>query len=71
MVKRDYSMLVSGSVEGPPGRLIEPDPTRRIQSAEAANLDQEGAAEFHRQLVKGGLASEYENDIRVWLERLP
>jgi serine/threonine-protein kinase len=52
-------------------RLIEPDPARRIESAEAANLDQEGAAEFHRQLVKGGLASEYENDLRVWLEHLP
>ncbi len=50
--------------------LTEPDPSRRIQSAEAADMNREGAAEFHRQLVKVGLASEYENDIRVWLEQL-
>ena len=29
-----------------------------------------GAAAFHRQLVKGDLASEYENDIRIWVEEL-
>jgi serine/threonine-protein kinase len=52
-------------------RLIAPDPERRFPSAEAADLDRKGAAGFHRQLVKGDLASEYENDIRVWLESLP
>jgi serine/threonine-protein kinase len=51
-------------------RLAAPDPDRRFPSAEAADLDRKGAADFHRQLVKGDLASEYENDIRVWLESL-
>lgn len=51
-------------------RLIAPDPARRFASAQAADLDRKGAAEFHRQLVKGDLASEYENDLRVWLEQL-
>jgi serine/threonine protein kinase len=51
-------------------RLIAPDPARRFPSAQAADLDRKGAADFHRQLVKGDLASEYENDIRVWLEQL-
>jgi eukaryotic-like serine/threonine-protein kinase len=51
-------------------RLIAPDPARRFASAEAADLGRKGAAAFHRQLVKGDLASEYGNDIRVWLERL-
>jgi eukaryotic-like serine/threonine-protein kinase len=51
-------------------RLIAPDPPKRFPSAEAADLDRQGAANFHRQLVKGDLASEYENDIRVWLEAL-
>jgi serine/threonine-protein kinase len=50
--------------------LIAPDPNRRFPSAEAADLLKEGAASFHRQLVVGGLASEYENEIRVWLEEL-
>ncbi len=31
---------------------------------------EQGAASFHRQLVKGDLASEYGNEIRVWLEGL-
>jgi serine/threonine-protein kinase len=50
--------------------LIAADPTCRFTSAEAADLAKEGAASFHRQLVKGDLASEYENEIRLWLEEL-
>jgi eukaryotic-like serine/threonine-protein kinase len=51
-------------------RLVAADPARRFPNAQAADLDRKGAADFHRQLVKGDLASEYENDIRVWLEHL-
>ena len=50
--------------------LVAPDPMRRFPSAEAADLVKEGAASFQRQLIKGDLASEYENEIRVWLEEL-
>lgn len=50
--------------------LVAPDPMRRFPSAEAADLVKEGAASFHRQLIKGDLASEYENEIRLWLEEL-
>ncbi len=50
--------------------LIAPDPMRRFPSAEAADMVKEGAAAFHRQLIKGDLASEYENEIRLWLEEL-
>ena len=50
--------------------MIAPDPIRRFPSAEAADLLKEGAAAFHRQLVMGDLASEYDNDIRLWLEEL-
>jgi serine/threonine protein kinase len=50
--------------------LIAPDPMRRFPSAEAADLVKEGAAAFHRQLIKGDLASEYDNEIRLWIEEL-
>jgi serine/threonine-protein kinase len=50
--------------------LIAPDPGQRFASAEEADLVEEGAASFHRQLVHGNLASEYENEMRVWLEEL-
>jgi serine/threonine protein kinase len=50
--------------------LIAADPSRRFPSAEDAELVKEGAASFHRQLIVGGLASEYENEIRAWLEDL-
>jgi hypothetical protein len=50
--------------------LVAPDPTLRFPSAEAADLLKEGAANFHRQLIKGDLASEYENEIRLWLGEL-
>ena len=50
--------------------LVAPDPTRRFPSAEAADFVKDGAAAFHRQLIKGNLASEYGNEIRLWLEEL-
>jgi serine/threonine-protein kinase len=51
-------------------RLIAVDPAERFVSAEEAELDQGGAAGFHRQLVKGDLSSEYETEIRRWLTDL-
>jgi len=51
-------------------KLIAPDPAKRFPDAQAADLDRKGAADFHRQLVKGDLASEYEHDLRLWLEEL-
>ena len=49
--------------------LIAPDPNRRFPTAEAAEHEH-GAAEFHRQLVISDMATEYDNDIRLWLEEL-
>jgi serine/threonine-protein kinase len=50
--------------------LVAADPDSRFTTAEDADLMQEGAASFHRQLIVGGLASEYENEIRTWLQDL-
>jgi len=50
--------------------LIAPDPQMRFPSAEAADLVQEGAAAFHRQLVLMNLDAEYDNEIRLWLKEL-
>jgi len=50
--------------------LVAPNLADRFPSAEAADLFKEGAANFHRQLVKGDLASEYDNEIRHWIEEL-
>ena len=50
--------------------LVAPDPARRFPSAEAAELVKEGAAAFHRQLIMSNLASEYENEIRLWMNEL-
>lgn len=48
--------------------LIAPDPICRFPSAEAADLlTDTSAAAFLRQLVKGDLAAEYDNEIRRWL----
>ncbi len=51
-------------------RLVAPDPVCRFLTAEQAEHDPSGAAGFHRQLVKGDLSSEYDKEIRVWLENL-
>jgi serine/threonine-protein kinase len=45
--------------------LVHPDLSVRFASAEAAEAQ---AAQFHQQLVKGDLASEYETEIRSWIE---
>lgn len=50
--------------------LIDPEPANRFPSAEAAELLDHGAASFQRQLVKGDLSSEYENEIRLWLQEI-
>ncbi len=51
-------------------RLIAPDPQLRYDSAEEANTGKNGLAAFQRTLVMGDLASEYENELRLWLEEL-
>ncbi len=48
--------------------LIAPDPNKRFENAEAADLFKDGAADFHKQLVKGDLSCESEPEIRDWLE---
>lgn len=48
-------------------QLTSPDPMTRFPDAEAADLYSNGAASFHRQLIKGDLASEFENELRLWL----
>lgn len=50
--------------------LIAPDPMLRFPDAEAATLVEGGAAAFLRQLVKGDMSSEYENEIRLLIEEL-
>lgn len=51
-------------------RMIAPDPGSRFPSAGSADLDACGAASIQRQLVKMDLSSEYDNEIRLWLEDL-
>lgn len=50
--------------------LIAPDPQLRFHNAEAAAMVKEGAAAFLRQLVKGDMSSEYDNEIRLLIEEL-
>lgn len=50
--------------------LISPDPNKRFPDAEAAEHVETGAAAFLRHLVLSDMATEYDNDIRVWLEEL-
>ena len=48
-----------------------PDPETAVcKGAEEADTGKGGLAEFQRTLVIGDLASEYENELRVWLEEL-
>ena len=48
--------------------LVAPDPNKRFENAEAADLFKDGAADFLRQLVKSDLSCEYEPEIRNLLD---
>ena len=61
---------VDQGIEHSAGSAFAPNPMRRFLSAEDAELVEKGAASFHRQLIKGDLASEYDNEIRLWMEEL-
>ena len=51
--------------------LIAPDPANRHTMDQAADLLQLAASNFQRELITGNLDSEYEMEIRLWLEDLP
>ncbi|MBX3422107.1 MAG: serine/threonine protein kinase [Pirellulaceae bacterium] len=51
-------------------KFIVTDPLRRFPSAEAAELQKDGLAAFHRQLIFGDLASEYEHDLQLWMREM-
>jgi serine/threonine protein kinase len=48
-------------------KMIAVNPEDRFASAEEADHSEFGAAAFERELVKGDLSSEYENELRLWL----
>ena len=50
--------------------LVDPDPLGRFPSAEEAELDSGGVAEFQRELVQAGVTSEYEAEIRHWIDEV-
>ncbi|MBT3889088.1 MAG: serine/threonine protein kinase, partial [Planctomycetaceae bacterium] len=49
-------------------RLIAADPGERFHDAYEAHLKQEGAADYHRQLVLESEDNEYEHEIGQWIE---
>lgn len=51
-------------------KLIWTDPMKRFSSARDAELQKDGAAAFHRQLIFGDLASEYEHDLQLWVNEM-
>ena len=51
-------------------RLIDPNPLHRFPSAEEAELSQEGAAGFLRELVKSDLWDEYTLQLRQWIAEM-
>jgi serine/threonine-protein kinase len=49
-------------------RLIATDPAERFHDAYEAHLKQEGAADYHRQLVLESEDNEYEHEIGQWVK---
>ena len=51
-------------------KLVHPDPTQRFSSAEEAELSEEGAAGFLRQLVLSERSQEYASELRQWIAEM-
>lgn len=51
-------------------RLLHPDPRFRFPTAEDAELSDEGAAGFLRELIKSDLSDEYAAELRRWIAEL-
>ncbi|MCA9037440.1 MAG: serine/threonine protein kinase [Planctomycetaceae bacterium] len=51
-------------------RLMHPDPRMRFPTAEDAELSDDGAAGFLRELVKSDLGDEYASELRRWVAEL-
>lgn len=51
-------------------KMVHPDLTQRFRGAQDAILSIDGLAELHRQLIRGGLASEFDFDISSWINAL-
>lgn len=50
--------------------LVHPDPAQRFPSAEDAELSDDGAAGFLRDLVKSDMSNEYASELRRWVLEL-
>jgi serine/threonine protein kinase len=51
-------------------RMVDPDPNQRFPTAEDAELSDEGAAGFLRELVKSDMSDEYTSELRRWIVEL-
>ena len=51
-------------------KLVHPNPNERFTSAEQAELSDDGAAEFLRQLVLSDLSQEYATELRQWIAEM-
>ena len=51
-------------------KLVHPNPNDRFTSAEQAELSDDGAAEFLRQLVLSDLSQEYATELRQWIAEM-
>ncbi|HVR76668.1 MAG TPA: serine/threonine-protein kinase [Planctomycetota bacterium] len=61
----------SAILRGLIGKMIAVDPKDRFPDADAAELDRRmGAVNFHRQLIKMDLSTEYSRELAWWLELL-
>ncbi|MBN1443295.1 MAG: serine/threonine protein kinase [Planctomycetes bacterium] len=49
-------------------KMVAVDPQERFPDADAAELDQQGAASFHRKLIKKDLSTEYDRELSWWIE---
>ena len=51
-------------------KLLDPNPNHRFATAEEAELSDQGAAGFLRELVLGEMSHEYASELRHWMAEM-
>jgi len=63
-------VLDDPNLSGLVAKMVAVEPKDRFPDADAAELDHLGAVNFHRQLVKSNLSTEYNRELAWWLDLL-
>jgi serine/threonine protein kinase len=65
-----YEVRQNSLLFGLCSKMVAVNPENRFADADAVELDRQGAASFHRQLIKSDLSTEYDRELAWWIAEM-